>query len=176
MKVLSSELRKQLGKTVLQARATAETGSRKALEALAVHEPEPYKHLSEEQRLLRRALRAQARQLGDEESRTKKGSYKIVHLKEKVAYDQWHRLLFARFLIENNLLLSPEHGVAVTFHDCEELPPALGLPDGWAVAARFAATELPEIFRTDDPASHIDLPVEDRKPLLQLVTSLPTEV
>lgn len=176
MKALSSELRKQLGKAVLQARAAAETGARKAFEALAVHEPEPYKHLSENQRLLRRALRAQARQLGDEESPTKKGSYEITHLKEKVAYDQWHRLLFARFLIENHLLLSPEHGVAVTFHDCEELAQALGLPDGWAVAARFAAAELPEIFRTDDPTGHIDLPVEDRKPLTQLVMGLPIEV
>ncbi|MHC9062359.1 Eco57I restriction-modification methylase domain-containing protein [Nitrospira sp. CMX1] len=176
MKALASELRKQLGKTVLQAREVAEIGARKALEALAVHEPDPYKHLSEEQRLLRRALRAQARQLGDEESRTKKGAYEITHLKEKVAYDQWHRLLFARFLIENSLLISPEHGVAVSFHDCEELAPALGLHDGWAVAAKFAAAELPEIFREDDPTGRLDLPVEDRNPLIQLVTGLPAKV
>lgn len=176
MKALSSELRKQLAKVVLQARDVAEIGARKALEALAVHEPDPYRHLSEEQRLLRRALRAQARQLGDEESRTKKGAYAITHLKEKVAYDQWHRLLFARFLIENNLLISPEHGVAVSFHDCEELAPALRLRDGWAVAAKFAAAELPEIFRADDPTGRIDLPVEDRNPLIQLVTSLPGDV
>jgi hypothetical protein len=176
MKALVSELRKQLGKTVLQAREAAEIGARKSLEALAIHDPDPYKHLTEEQRLLRRALRAQARQLGDEESRTKKGAYDIAHLTEKVAYDQWHRLLFARFLIENNLLLSPEHGVAVSFHDCEELAPSLGLPDGWAVAATFAAKELPDIFRADDPAGRIDLPIEDRKQLIQLVTSLPAEV
>ncbi len=176
MKALASELRKQLGKTVLQAREVAEIGARKALEALAIHEPDPYKHLSEEQRLLRRALRAQARQLGDEESRTKKGAYEITHLKEKVAYDQWHRLLFARFLIENSLLISPEHGVAVSFYDCEELAPALGHHDGWAVAAKFAAAELPEIFRADDPTGRIDLPVEDRNPLIQLVTGLPAEV
>lgn len=176
MKPLSSELRKQLAKAILQARDVAETGARKALEALAIHEPDPYKHLTEEQRLLRRALRAQARQLGDEESRTKKGAYEVTHLKEKVAYDQWHRLLFARFLIENNLLISPEHGVAVSFHDCAELAPALGLRDGWAVAAKFAAAELPEIFRVDDPTGRIDLPVEDRTSLIQLVTGLPAEV
>jgi hypothetical protein len=176
MKALASELRKHLGKTVLQAREAAEIGARKALESLAVHEPDPYKHLSKDQYLLRRALRAQARQLGDEESRTKKGAYDIAHLKEKVAYDQWHRLLFARFLIENHLLLSPEHGVAVSSQDCEELAPTLGLPDGWAVAARFAAKELPDIFRTDDPAGRIELPVEDRKQLIHLVTSLPAEV
>lgn len=176
MNALASALRKQLGKVILQAREAAESGARKALEALAVHEPEPYKHLSDGQRLLRRALRAQARQLGDEESRTKKGAYDITHLKEKGAYDQWHRLLFARFLIENSLLLSPEHGVAVTLGDCEELAPTLGLTDGWAVAAQFAAVELPEIFRADDPAGQIKLPSEDRKQLVQHVTSLPAEV
>jgi hypothetical protein len=176
MKALPSDLRKQLAKTVLSARGVAETGARKALEALAVHEPEPYKHLNEQQRLLRRALRAQARQLGDEESQAKRGAYDLTHLQEKTAYDQWHRLLFARFLIENNLLLSPEHGVAVSLADCEELAPTLGLSGGWAVAARFAATELPEMFRADDPAGQIELPVEDRKQLIELVTALPAEV
>lgn len=176
MNALASDLRKQLSKTVTDARDAAEIGARKALEALAVHDPDPYRHLDEEQRLFRRALRAQARQLGDEESRTKKGAYDITHLTEKVAYDQWHRLLFARFLIGNNLLLSPDHGVAVSLHDCEELAPMLGLPDGWAVAASFAAKELPEIFRTDDPTGRIDLPIEDRKQLIQLVISLPADV
>ena len=51
-----------------------------------------------------------------------------------------------------------------------------GLKDAWAVAARFAAKELPEIFRADDPAGAVELPVEDRKPLIQLVTGLPVEV
>src|SRR5205823_3366192 len=145
-----TDLRRLLNRTVLQAREAAETGARKALDALAVHEPEPYKHLNEEQRLLRRALRAQARQLGDAESPARRGAYEIDHLREKVAYDQWHRLLFARFLLENNLLISPEHGVAVALADCEELAPSLGLRDGWTVGARFAAAELPEIFRADD--------------------------
>src|SRR5574341_645593 len=176
MNPLAPELRKQLAKTVLLARDAAEAGARKALQALAVHEPEPYQHLSEPQRLLRRALRAQARQLGDEESRAKKGTYDLRHLQEKVAYDQWHRLLFARFLLDNNLLISPEHGVAVSLADCEELAPSLGLRDGWTVAARFAAAELPEIFRADDPAGQIELPIEDRKQLVQLVTDLPVDV
>ena len=44
------------------------------------------------------------------------------------------------------------------------------------MAARFAAKELPEIFRADDPAGAVELPVEDRKPLIQLVTGLPVEV
>ena len=66
--------------------------------------------------------------------------------------------------------------MSVSLDDCEELAPSVGLRDAWAVAARFAAKELPEIFRADDPASAVNLPVEDRKPLVQLVTDLPVEV
>jgi hypothetical protein len=114
--------------------------------------------------------------MGDGESQNKRGAYEIKHLVEKLAYDKWHRLLFARFLLENNLLISPKHGVSVSMDDCEELAPSLGLKDAWAVAARFAAKELPEIFRVDDPAGAVDLLVEDRKPLIQLVIGLPVEV
>jgi hypothetical protein len=28
---------------------------------------------------------------------------------EEVAYEQWHRMLFARFLEHNNLLIHPRH-------------------------------------------------------------------
>lgn len=176
MSTLPTNLRRQLENAIKQARTIAEGGARKALEALAVHEPDSYRHMDETQRGLRKKLRAQTKQLGDGESQTKRGAYEIKHLVEKLAYDQWHRLLFARFLLENNLLISPEHGVAVSLDDCEELAPSLGLKDAWAVAARFAAKELPEIFRADDPAGAVDLPVEDRKPLIQLVTGLPVEV
>jgi hypothetical protein len=173
---LPTSLRRQLEKAVQQARNLAEAGARHALEALAVHEPDPYPHMNEAQRSLRRQLRAQARQLGDGESRQRPGAYEIKHLAEKLAYDQWHRLLFARYLLENNLLISPEHGVAVALDDCEELAPAQGLKDAWAVAARFAAKELPEIFRADDPAGAVELSVNDRQSLIALVTGLPVEV
>ncbi|MBC7381113.1 MAG: SAM-dependent DNA methyltransferase [Burkholderiaceae bacterium] len=176
MSSLPTPLRRQLEKSIQQARTLAEAGARHALEALAVHEPDPYTHMSEAQRGLRRQLRAQARQLGDGESRQKPGSYEIKHLAEKIAYDQWHRLLFARYLLENNLLISPEHGVAVALDDCEELAPAQGLKDAWAVAARFAAKELPEIFRADDPAGAVELSVNDRQPLIGLVIGLAVEV
>ena len=176
MPTLSAPLRRQLERAAQEARNVAEAGARKALEALAVHEPDPYKHMSEAERTHRRKLRAQARQLGDGESKTKRGAYEIKHLVEKTAYDQWHRLLFARYLVENNLLISPEHEVSVTLDDCEELAPSLGLKDAWGVAVRFAAKELPEIFRADDPAGGVELPVEDRKGLIQLVTGLPVEV
>lgn len=176
MSSLPTPLRRQLERAIQQARNLAEPGARHALEALAVHEPDPYPHMNEAQRSLRRQLRAQARQLGDGESRQRPGAYEIKHLAEKLAYDQWHRLLFARYLLENNLLISPEHGVAVALEDCEELAPSQGLKDAWAVAARFAAKELPEIFRADDPAGAVELSVNDRQPLIALVTGLPVEV
>jgi len=176
MSTLASPLRRQLEIASKKARKIAEVGVRKSLEALAVHEPDPYRHMDEAQRRLRVQLRAQARQLGDGESHTKRGAYEIKHIVEKTAYDQWHRLLFAQFLLENNLLISPDHGVSVTLNDCEELSASLGLKDSWAVAARFAAVELPEIFRADDPAGAVEIPVEDRNKLIQLVKELPVEV
>ena len=176
MPSLTTPHRRLLETAVKHARKIATGGARKSLEALAVHEPDPYQHMDEAQRTLRRKLRAQAKQLGDGESHTKRGSYEISHLVEKLAYDQWHRILFAQYLLANDLLISPEHGVAVSLDDCEELAPSQGLKDAWAVAARFAAVELPEIFRADDPAGSVELPVEDRKPLIALVTDLPVDV
>ena len=175
MSSLPTPLRRQLESAIKQARTLAESGARKALETLAVHEPDPYPHMNDVQRTLRRKLRAQARQLGDAESRVRRGAHEIKHLAEKLGYDQWHRLLFARYLLENNLLISPEHGVSVTLEDCEELAPSLGLKDSWSVAAQFASRELPEIFRADDPAGSVDLAIDDRQPLIQLVTGLPRE-
>jgi hypothetical protein len=165
-----------LENAVKQARKVATIGARKALEALAVHEAEPYLYMDAGQIELRRRLRAQAKQLGDRENPASPGSCEIKHLVEKLAYDQWHRLLFARYLVENNLLISPEYGVSVSLDDCEDLSSSLGLKDAWAVAAGFAAKELPEIFRSDDPAGAVELPAENRKPLIQLVTGLPVEV
>ena len=141
-----------------------------------MHEPQPFPHMAKPQLDLRSKLLAQARQLGDGENPTQRGASEIKRLVEKLAYDQWHRLLFARYLLENQLLISPQHGVAVSLDDCEELAPSQGLKDAWAVAARFAAVELPEIFRADDPAGAVELPVEDRKPLIALVTGLPVDV
>ena len=176
MSSLPTILRRQLENTCKQARTIAAIGSQKALEALAVHEPVPYGHMDETKCELRDKLLAQAKQLGDSERQTQPGAYEIKYLVEKLAYDQWHRLLFARFLLENNLLISPEHEVSVSLDDCEELAPSQGLKDAWAVAAHFAAKELPQIFRADDSAGAVELAVEDRNPLIQLVTGLPMEV
>ncbi len=117
-------------------------------------------------------MRAQARQLGDKENPRKKGSYDLYHLTEKIAYDQWHRMLFARFLAENDLLIASDHGVAVSLAECRDLAPEIGLKDEWDVAVRFAAKTLPQIFRPDDPAGRIDLAPEDRASLHDLVVGL----
>src|SRR5437016_13807472 len=98
MAILTKEQRNQLSKVVLDARTAAEAAATKALRSLGVDEADAPSHLSPENRTLRRAFRAQARQLGDKEDPRKKGSYDLHHLPEKIAYDQWHRMLFARFL------------------------------------------------------------------------------
>jgi len=78
---------------------------------LGVAEPEPPVHLLEAQRVLRRRLRAHGRLLGD--LRQLNGVQSVQHLVWEMAYEQWHRMLFARFLAERHLLMW-ESGVAVT--------------------------------------------------------------
>src|SRR5207253_11213619 len=107
-----------------------------AIEGLGVFAERRPEHLSEEQAALRNGLRAKWRSLG--------GDREL--LVGECAYEQWHRLLFARFLAENGLLLHPQYRAPVTLEDCEELAHELGEPDGWSVAARFAAEILPGIF------------------------------
>lgn len=173
---LEKSLRNELSRTVLDARKLAEDAAHKALHGLGVDESDAPGHLDNDGRRLRIRLRAQARQLGDREDPEKRDCYEIRHLTEKIAYDHWHRLLFARFLAENDLLISPEHRVGVSLSDCEELAPVLGLHDGWDVAADFAALMLPQIFRTDDPAGNVIFAPEDRVALRKLVTDLPRDI
>lgn len=176
MSILTREQRNQLSKVVLAARAATEPAARKALHSLGVDEADAPSYLPAELRTLRRALRAQARQLGDKEDPRKKGRYDLYHLTEKIAYDQWHRMLFARFLAENDLLISPDHCVAVSLAECCELAPEIGCKDEWDVAVRFATAILPLIFRADDPAGKIEVAPEDRTTLRDLVTSLSRDV
>jgi hypothetical protein len=44
----------------------------------------------------------------------------LQHLVWEVAYEHWHRMLFARFLAENGLLLW-EPGAPVSLEDCQNL-------------------------------------------------------
>ncbi len=94
-------------------------------------------------------LRAHGRQVGD--VRRADDSQETEHLVQECAYEHWHRMLFARFLAENELLIHPEMSVAVSLEECEELAREEGL-DRWELAARYAQQMLPEVFRQDLPA------------------------
>ena len=174
MKTLSTEFRRQLERTVIEARDVAEAGARGALKALAVHHHEPYGHMSGEQRRLRNRLRAHARHCGDRvDART--GSHTIDHLVQECAYEHWQGMLFARFLAENHLLIEAEMGVAVTLDECEELAKDEAV-DKWALAARFAHRMLPQVFRPDHPIFDVQFAREYRLKLEGLAERLPAEV
>ena len=171
---LSPSLRKQLERAIVSARDVAEAGARAALESLAVHEREPYRHMSAEQRALRNRLRVHGRQVGDRRhaSTGRQGTDHLVH---ECAYEHWHGMLFARFLAENDLLIEPNTGVAVTLEECEELAQEEGL-DRWTLASRYAHRMLPQVFRPDHPAFEVQLAREHRLKLEQLVEDLPSAV
>ena len=177
MQPLEKTLRNRLERTVKDARDIAENAARAALEQLGVGEAAPFAHLSEQDRELRRRLRAHGRQLGDQRDGNTK-SQEIGRLMEKVAYEHWHRMLFARFLAENNLLMypDPEDPVAVTLEECEDLATDEGAVNGWELAARFAARMLPQIFRLDSPVFQLVLTTEHQQKLERLVAHLPLEV
>ena len=120
MPALASDLRKTLEATVVKARELAERGARDALTALALGASEPFASMSEEERKLRNRLRAHGRQLGDQRD-PQKGTQGIERLVREMAYEHWHRMLFARFLAENQLLIEPTSGVAISLEECEEL-------------------------------------------------------
>ena len=117
----------------------AEGAARAALGQLGVGEAKPYAHLSSNERDLRKRLRIHGRQLGDTLNGGKEQT--MDRLIEEVAYEHWHRMLFARFLAENNLLMysDSDDSVAVTLEECEDLAADEGATNGWELAARFAA-------------------------------------
>ena len=154
-----------LEKAIVAARDAAEAACREALSELGVDAERAGEHLSDDDRRLRVALRAEARQLG--------GFDRLV---EESAYEQWHRMLFARFLAKNDLLIHPEHGVAVSLADCEEISHARGHSDPWVVASEFASTMLPGIFRPEDPVLQLKLAPEGQQRLEEILAELPRDV
>ncbi|ANT65173.1 Eco57I restriction-modification methylase domain-containing protein [Prosthecochloris sp. CIB 2401] len=173
---LNKALRGKLEKTIKDARDSAEDAARAALEQLGVGEAVPFAHLCEQERDLRRRLRVHGRQLGDSLNGGKIQT--MDRLIEEVAYEHWHRMLFARFLAENNLLMypDPDDPVAVTLEECEDLAAGEGAANGWELAARFAARMLPQIFRLESPVFKLVLPPEHQQKLERLVADLPLEV
>ncbi len=169
MGALASGLRRALEDSCVRGRRASEVACRAALTALGVMDDRPRGHLDERERRLRRGLRAKSRQLGDT-----RGSIEL--LVGECAFEQWHRLLFARFLAENDLLIHPDFEAPVTLAECDELASELGEPDGWSVAARFAAAILPGIFRLGDPCVQLRLAPEGRLALERIVAGLPEAV
>ena len=178
MPSLSRDLRRLLEKTIAGengARQIAEDGAERSLQRLAVDKHEPHTSLTPEERTLRNRLRAHGRQVGDKRD-PQRGNQTITHLRQAVAYEHWHRMLFARFLAENDLLLHPEHGVALSLDEVKEL--ALRDKRDWIeVAADFAQRMLlSAVFRSDDPALEVALPVEKRLDLERKLNELPREI
>lgn len=180
MAALEKSLRNQLERTVKDARDVSEAAAMSALEQLGVGEGSPPGYLSPEHRKLRRALRTHGHQLGDSRDE-KRGTQQVDRLMEEVAYEHWHRMLFARFLAENNLLMyfepdSVDEPVAVSLEECEDLAAEQNARNGWELAARFAGRMLPRIFRTDSPLFELQLPPDRQQRLEKLVAQLPSEV
>ena len=178
MSTLASELRNKLESVVIEARDAAEAGARAALEALAVHHYKPYPHMRLAQQELRNHLRARARQLGDgklSQTHASGKDHEIEHLAVECAYEHWHRMLFARFLAENGLLMEPEENVAISLAEAEELAKEDGV-DVWVLASRCAERMLPQIFRPDHPLLHVSFATEHMLKLEKLLASLPQAV
>lgn len=176
MQPLEKTLRNKLERKVKEAREIAEDAARTALEQLGVGEPKYYPHLSDEEKNLRVKLRARGRQLGD--IRQEDGRQEITRLIEEVAYEHWHRMLFARFLAENNLLMypDPDDPIAISLEECEDLAAEEGARNGWELAARFAAHMLPQIFRPDSPVFQLVLSPEHEQKLERILNELPKDV
>ena len=171
--------RSQLENTVKAAREVAEKGARAALGQLAVGEAKAPDYLSNELKALRRRLRAHGRALGD--IKAADDTQGLKHLVWEVAYEHWHRMLFARFLSENSLLLW-EPGAAVSLDDCEalveEADPVmnLGAKTKWELAGKLAARMLPQAFKPQSPVFELTFAPEHQRELERLLAGLPPEL
>lgn len=176
---LPKPLRTQLENTVKAARDVAEKGARAALAQLAVGEAKAPDYLSDVLKALRRRLRAHGRALGD--AKASDDTQGVQHLVWEVAYEHWHRMLFARFLAENGLLLW-EPGAAVSLDDCEalvqEVDPAmnLGAKTQWELAGKLAARMLPQVFKPQSPVFELAFAPEHQRELERLLAALSPEV
>ena len=165
---LDKNLRSALERTTLAARDVAETAAREVFTQLGVTDAKAPEWIDKDQAAFRRALRAHARALGGE--RAADGSQKVAALVEEVAYEQWNRMVFARFLAENGLLVYD--GLAVTLADCASIAEEMNFPSAWDVAADCAAKMLPNVFRTDSLSFKVKFAPDKVKKLENLVESL----
>ncbi|MFW2228471.1 SAM-dependent methyltransferase [Rhizobium sp. CRRU65] len=172
---LATSLRRALEKTIKEARVVAESGASDAIRRLGIAEAKAPTYLSEEEKELRRRLRAHARTLGDK-LHNDSDEQEVKRLIEAAAYAHWHRMLFARFLAERGLLRHPEHNVPVTLEDCREIAQEECAADAWVVAERYAASMLPAVFRIDDPVLSLKVDAAQNQALHRLVTDLDDDI
>ena len=178
---LEKTLRKKLEDTVVKAREIVEVAVTEALTRLGISEGSAPSYLSEAERKLRTRLRAHGRQLGDalhKESTTlvKANDQETELLINEMAYEHWHRMLFARFLEQSDLLMY-EPGTPVTLDECfelaeEEPDPLTGRADGWDLAGRLAEKMLPQIFRADSSVFEVKLSINHVNALEELIAAL----
>jgi hypothetical protein len=178
MQALDKDLRGALEKTVKAARTMAETASHAAVDQLGMSHDKPEAFLSDAERALRNRLRTHGKQLGDaRESNSTNPTYgkqEVQHLVQEVAYQHWHRMLFARFLADNNLLMYD--GVAVTIDECDALAPDEGAKSGWELAGKLAARMLPQVFKPGSPVFELTFAPEHQSELERLLKDLPDAV
>lgn len=170
---LDRDLRRLLDRAVRKARIVAEDGARKALTEIGLEDPKKPEGLLPAQIDLRNRLRAHARSLGDVMQAD--GAIRANRLVREIAYEHWHRAVFARFLSENNLLIDPDHQVAVSLAELEEIAKEDGR-DLVELAADWAEPMLPQIFRKDDPVLALALPPETNAGITETVQGLPRAV
>jgi hypothetical protein len=170
---LDRGIRRLLDRAVRSARVVAEDGARKALTEIGVEDARKPDGLSSAKTELRNQLRAHAKSLGD--VRAPDDSIKANRLVREIAYEHWHRALFARFLAENNLLIDPDHKVAVSLAELERIAEE-ERRDPIELAADWAEPMLPQIFRKDDPVLALTLPPETRAGIIEIVKGLPPAV
>lgn len=167
---LDKTLRTQLESTVLAAREVVETACREEIERLGVADATVPAFLNDGQRKLRNRLRAHARQLGD--PLHDNGKQETAHLLAEMAYEQWHRMLFARFLEQNNLLMYDAY-TPVTLDECAELlEEETDCASSWELAGSLAAKMLPQVFRVDSPVLAVRLPINHQRTLEGLIMAL----
>lgn len=177
-KSLPKPLRAQLENTVKAARDVAEKAGRAALAQLAVAEPKVPDYLDVPQRVLRRKLRAHARAISG--GSTQSNAVELQALVWEVAYEHWHRMLFARFLAESGLLMW-EPGAAVSLDDCRDMVDnhpdmAMSAKSHWELAGKLAARMLPQVFKPQSPVFELNFAPEDQRALEKLLANLPAEV
>ncbi|MCP5206319.1 MAG: N-6 DNA methylase [Hahellaceae bacterium] len=174
---LEKTLRSKLEKTVEKARDIVEIAVTEALTRLGISESSAPSYLSEAERKLRTRLRAHGRQLGDVLNRDT-GKQETELLVNEMAYEHWHRMLFARFLEQSDLLMYDQN-TPITLADCVELveegdPLGDGseVKDGWDLAGRLAQKMLPQIFRADSPVFEVKLSINHVHALEELIAGL----